>query len=74
MHQSTSYFSGSGITLRTTGSEGRVSWVLLYAGVPPEARHRSHESGTEVESKEAGVSERREDGRDGEIIRQAIEE
>lgn len=32
-------FRRVGATRRTTGSEGRVSWVFLHAGVPPKAGH-----------------------------------
>lgn len=42
--------------------------------MPPKAGHRSHKSGTEVKSEEAGVTEGREDDGDGEVVRDAVEE
>jgi hypothetical protein len=47
--------------------------LFLNGGVPPDAGDRSHETGTEVESEKAGVSEGEENGRNGEVVREAIE-
>jgi len=48
--------------------------LFLNGGVPPDAGDRSHETGTEVESEKPGVSEGKENGGNGEIVRKAVEE
>ena len=67
-------FVKGGIPERTASSEGREPRVFLHAGMPPKAGYRGHESCAKVESEEAGVTESREDDRDGKVVGNTIEE
>ena len=63
-----------GIAGRTTSSERGKLRVFFHAGMPPKAGYRSCESCAKVESEEAGITESREDDRDGKIVGKAVEE
>ena len=63
-----------GVRRRTTSSKRRKLGLFLNGRVPPDAREGGYKTGAEVESEEAGVAERIENGWNGEIVRETVEE